>query len=175
MVPFAVAQRIILKFLTNENVKPAEILMRLRAQFDDETLLGIQGYNWSKSLKEGRTEVENMRRLHLLEGKLWPAFMGSSKRLIHRFLIEQRTTNAADYLKLLKDRVNPAFRSKRRSRSVKSICLLHDNARPPTAAVTTGTLEEIHWEVLPHPACSPELVPSNFHLFGPLKEALGGS
>jgi len=34
VLPSAVAQRIIVKFLTNENVKPAEILKRLRAQFD---------------------------------------------------------------------------------------------------------------------------------------------
>jgi hypothetical protein len=40
--------------------------------------------------------------------------------------------------------------------------------------VTTGTLEEIHSEVLLHPAYSLDLVPSNFELFGPLKEALGG-
>jgi len=40
--------------------------------------------------------------------------------------------------------------------------------------VTTGTLEEMHWEVLPHPAYSPDLAPNDFHLFGPLKEALGG-
>jgi len=40
--------------------------------------------------------------------------------------------------------------------------------------VTTGTQEEMHWEVLQHPACSPDLVPSDFHLFGPLKGALGG-
>jgi hypothetical protein len=40
-VPSAVSQRIIVKFLTNENVKPAEILMRLRAQFGDEVLSRI--------------------------------------------------------------------------------------------------------------------------------------
>jgi histone-lysine N-methyltransferase SETMAR len=40
--------------------------------------------------------------------------------------------------------------------------------------VTTGALEEMHWEVLPHPTYSPNLAPSDFHLFGPLKEALGG-
>jgi hypothetical protein len=32
----------------------------------------------------------------------------------------------------------------------------------------------MYWEVLPHPAYSPDLVPSDFHLFSPLKEALGG-
>jgi hypothetical protein len=96
-------------------------------------------------------------------------------RLIYRF--SDRTTNhdASYYSKLLKDQVKSAFRSKRRGVSQsKSVCLLHDNPRPHTAAVTTGTQEEMHWEVLQHPACSPDLVPSDFHLFGPLKGALGG-
>jgi hypothetical protein len=60
VVPSAVAQRIIVTFLTNENVKPADILKRLRAQFGDETLSRTQVYDWSKSFEEGRTEVENM-------------------------------------------------------------------------------------------------------------------
>jgi hypothetical protein len=34
LVPSAVAQRIIVKFLTNENVKHAEILVKLRSQVD---------------------------------------------------------------------------------------------------------------------------------------------
>jgi hypothetical protein len=32
----------------------------------------------------------------------------------------------------------------------------------------------MHLEVLPHPACNAYLAPSDFHLFGPLTEALGG-
>jgi hypothetical protein len=39
--------------------------------------------------------------------------------------------------------------------------------------VTTGTLEEVQWEVLPHPAYIPGVSPSDFHLFSPIKEALG--
>ena len=31
------------------------------------------------------------------------------------------------------------------------------------------------WTVLPHPSYSPDLVPSDFHLFGPLKYALRGA
>jgi histone-lysine N-methyltransferase SETMAR len=89
------------------------------------------------------------------------------------FLTELRTINEAYYWKRLKDREKPAFLSKRRVRSVKSVCLLHDNARQHTATVTTGTLKEMHWEMLPHPAYRPDLAPSDFHLFGPLKEARG--
>jgi hypothetical protein len=79
LVPSAVAQRIIVKFLLNKNVKFAEILKRLRAQFYDETPSRTEAYDWGKSLKEGGTEVKNMPRQHLLQGKLWPAFFGTLK------------------------------------------------------------------------------------------------
>jgi hypothetical protein len=136
VVPSTVSQWIIVKFVTNENVKHAEILTRL----GDGTLSSTQVYDWSKLFKEGQAEVENMRRLHLLQGKLWLTFSFSDSQgvLCIDFLIEQRTINAAYYSKLLKDRVKPTFRSKRPDRSVKSVCLLHDNARPHTAAVTAG-------------------------------------
>ncbi|GFO10802.1 transposase [Plakobranchus ocellatus] len=35
-------------------------------------------------------------------------------------------------------------------------------------------LQRHGWEILPHPAHSPDLAPSDFHLFGPLKRHLGG-
>jgi len=36
------------------------------------------------------------------------------------------------------------------------------------------TLQQLGWDVLPHPPSSPDLAPSDFHLFGPIKEFLGG-
>jgi hypothetical protein len=51
VVPSAVAQRIVVKFLTNENVKNAEILKRFSAHFDEKTLPRNQVYDWSKSFK----------------------------------------------------------------------------------------------------------------------------
>jgi histone-lysine N-methyltransferase SETMAR len=35
-------------------------------------------------------------------------------------------------------------------------------------------LQEFGWEVFEHPAYSPDLAPSDFHLFPTLKELLGG-
>jgi histone-lysine N-methyltransferase SETMAR len=35
-------------------------------------------------------------------------------------------------------------------------------------------LRRYNWEVLDHPPYSPDLAPSDFHLFGPLKKHLGG-
>jgi hypothetical protein len=62
VVPSALAQSLIIKFVTNENVKPAEILMIFRAQFGEGMLSRIQAYYWTKSFNVGDTEVENMLR-----------------------------------------------------------------------------------------------------------------
>jgi transposase len=35
------------------------------------------------------------------------------------------------------------------------------------------TIQKLKWNVLPHPPYSPDLAPSDYHLFGPLKEYLG--
>jgi hypothetical protein len=98
--------------------------------------------------------------------------LDSQSILFIDFLTQERTISAAYYSKLQKDRVKPTFSSKRGGRSVKSVCLLHDNARPHTAAVTTGTLEDVHCHT--QPIVSLDLAPNDFHFFGPLREALGG-
>lgn len=50
--------------------------------------------------------------------------------------------------------------------------MLHDNGRPNTAHFTINTTGQLNSEVLGHPAYSPERDPSDFHPFGPLKNAL---
>uniref|UniRef100_A0A4W6C880 Histone-lysine N-methyltransferase SETMAR n=1 Tax=Lates calcarifer TaxID=8187 RepID=A0A4W6C880_LATCA len=57
----------------------------------------------------------------------------------------------------------------------KGVILHHDNARPHTAAQTVQTINELGWELFPHPPYSPDLAPSDFHLFGPLKAFTRGT
>ena len=52
--------------------------------------------------------------------------------------------------------------------------ILHDNARPHVANKTVNKLKKFHWEFLEHPPYSPDLVPSDFHLFSSLKKFLAG-
>jgi len=60
------------------------------------------------------------------------------------------------------------------------ICLLQESlpqstsARPHTASQTVETINHLGFGVLEHTAYSPNLAPSDFHLFGPLKNALRG-
>jgi hypothetical protein len=49
------------------------------------------------------------------------------------------------------------------------VVLLHENARPHTAARTRALLEHFNWELFDYRVCSPDLAPSNCHLFTYLK------
>jgi hypothetical protein len=53
----------LVKYLTNENTKLAEILPTVAAaQSGDETLSRAQVYDWSKSLKKGLINTPHARR-----------------------------------------------------------------------------------------------------------------
>jgi hypothetical protein len=56
----------------------------------------------------------------------------------------------------------------------RDVCLLHDNTRPHCTHVTTALLEQLEWDISDHPPYSPDLAPSNFHLFLRLKKHLAG-
>ena len=65
------------------------------------------------------------------------------------------------------------MKSKRRGLLSSGVLLQHDNARPHTARTTVATITDLHFECLLHPPYSPDLAPSDFHMFGSLKEATG--
>ncbi|CAK9820216.1 Histone-lysine N-methyltransferase SETMAR [Anthophora plagiata] len=58
--------------------------------------------------------------------------------------------------------------------SCKRVMLLHDNARPHTARITEKKILDLKWSVLPHPPYSPDLVPTDYHLFRSLQNSLSG-
>jgi len=72
------------------------------------------------------------------------------------------------------EKVRAAYQSKRRGFPIRDVLLLHDNARPHSAALTKEKLAQMYWTALEHPPYSPDLSPCDYHMFGHLKEALGG-
>ena len=96
-------------------------------------------------------------------------FWGSKGPILEDYLEKGRTINSARYSDLLANSLKPAVRTKRRGLLSKKVLLLHDNAHPHTASQTVETINHLGFEVLEHPAYSPDLAPSDYHLFGPLK------
>ncbi|UYV71828.1 SETMAR [Cordylochernes scorpioides] len=52
------------------------------------------------------------------------------------------------------------------------LILQHDNAPAHNATVVKNTIKDLGWELLPHPPYSPDLAPSDYHLFTSLGHAL---
>lgn len=92
--------------------------------------------------------------------------------LLVEFMDPGTTITAATYCETLK-RLRRAIQNKRRGKLSSGIVLLHDNARPHTARTSKELLENFGWELFDHPPYSPDLAPSDFHLFTKMKVWLG--
>ncbi|GBN28834.1 hypothetical protein AVEN_129562-1 [Araneus ventricosus] len=67
------------------------------------------------------------------------------------------------------------LRRLRRAILPSGVVLIHDSSRPHNAVVTQQLLEEFKWDLSDHPAYSPDLATSDFHLFPELENWLEGS
>lgn len=94
--------------------------------------------------------------------------------LLCEFLPRGTTINADRYCETLK-KLRRAIQNKRRGMLRKGVRFHHDNARPHTANRTAALIEGFGWEMVSHPPYSPDLAPSDFHLFTELKKNLGGT
>lgn len=93
--------------------------------------------------------------------------------LLVEFMQPGTKINAAVYCETLR-RLRRAIQNKRRGMLTSGIVLIHDNARPHSAAATQRLLQQFQWDIFDHPPYSPDLAPSDFHLFPDLKKWLGG-
>uniref|UniRef100_A0A670Y7B2 Mos1 transposase HTH domain-containing protein n=1 Tax=Pseudonaja textilis TaxID=8673 RepID=A0A670Y7B2_PSETE len=92
--------------------------------------------------------------------------------LLIDFLDHGATINSVRYCEMLQ-KLRKAIQNKRRGKLSSKILFLHDNARPHTANHTREVLNAFKWEIFPHPPYSPDLAPSDYHLFPRMKTWLG--
>jgi histone-lysine N-methyltransferase SETMAR len=86
-------------------------------------------------------------------------------------LPEKATINATRYRAQLH---KLAAEVQKRRRGRRKIYLLHDNARPHIAKTVNEKLKSLEWELIPHPPYSPDIAPSDYHLFLSLSNQLRG-
>lgn len=91
--------------------------------------------------------------------------------IYHELLPRNSTINAEVYGEIL-ERLRLAITEKRPEKE--KVVLLHDNARPHVARTVKEKLENFGWDIMPHPPYSPDLAPSDYHLFRSLQNFLNG-
>lgn len=96
------------------------------------------------------------------------------KGVIYYELLQPNETINGDRYRLQLIRLSRALREKRLEYEQRheKVILQHDNARPHIANQVKTYLETLKWEVLPHPPYSPDLAPSDYHLFRSMTHGL---
>lgn len=82
----------------------------------------------------------------------------------HEWRMSDETTDPELYSQQLMS-LRKAIRRERPELMDSNVVYQHDNTRPFTCISSRRKLEEFGWEVLMHPSHSPDITPSDYHLF----------
>jgi histone-lysine N-methyltransferase SETMAR len=85
-----------------------------------------------------------------------------------------KTINSDAYIKTF-NKLKQRYRRVQPNRNPGDTLIQHNNARPHTNLRTQEAIAKFGWTVLPHRPYRPDLALSNFHLFGPRKDAPRGT
>ena len=107
-------------------------------------------------------------------GKVMATVFWDAKGVIMLDFLPKRSTITGVYYANLLDQLRTAVHEKRRGKLSKGVLLQQDNARVHTCKVAMDAVERNGYELIPHPAYSPDLAPSDFFLFPNLKKDIRG-
>ena len=97
-----------------------------------------------------------------------------AKGIIMLDFLPKRITITGVYCANLLDQLRTAIREKRRGKLSKGVLLQQDSVRVHICKVAMDAVEQNRYELIPHPAYSPDLAPSDFFLFPNLKNDIRG-
>jgi len=101
----------------------------------------------------------------------WSSFARSSQ--FTDYLEQGKTVTGVYYAGLIR-KLREVIKQKRCGKLTQGVLLHHDNAPAHSSHVAMTTVLDCFFELLSHPPYSPDLAPSDFHLFRHLKESLCG-
>ena len=113
-------------------------------------------------------------KTQLSAGKVMATVFWDAKGVIMLDFLPKRSTITGVYYANLLDQLRTVIREKRRGKLSIGVLLQQDNARVPNCKVAMDAVERNGYELIPHPACSPDLAPSDFFLFPNLKRDICG-
>ena len=129
-----------------------------------------QCFVWFKKFKSGNFDVRNEDRGKPPKKCVW----WDQKGVIYYELLKPgETVNRNRYQQKMMD-LNRASQEKRPDyrRRQHKVIFLHNNAPSHTAKRVKETIETFSWEIIAYAAYSPDLAPSDYHLFASLGHAL---
>ncbi|KAJ4452299.1 hypothetical protein ANN_03819 [Periplaneta americana] len=181
--PAACEVRSVIKFFNAQSIAPIEI-HRYHDDGDefldrivtgDETWISHftpetkqQSMHWRHSGSPVRTKFKQTLSVRKV---MCTVFWDRKGILLIDFLPRGETVNADRYCETVR-KLRRAIQNKRRGMLSAGVVLLHDNSRPHTARRTAAVLTEFGWELFDDPPYSPDLAPSDFHVFLHLKKFL---
>lgn len=129
----------------------------------------------SKQWKRSDSPTPKKAKVVLSTNKVMASVFWDAKGIIFvDYLPKSQTINSSYYCNLLR-RLREEIKEKRPGMLRKKVLFHQDNARVHTSVETMSVIHDCGYELLPHPPYSPDLAPSDYHLFPNLKKHLGGS
>jgi len=112
-------------------------------------------------------------RVQKSAGKVLASIFWDQDGILLDCLPKGRTINAEYYSSLLVQ-LKDILKEKRCGKFTKGVLFLHDNAPAHWALATQKKLAYLGFQCIDHPPYSPDLAPSDYHLFPTLKKQLKG-
>ena len=103
-------------------------------------------------------------------GKVLASIFWDQDSILHIDYVPKVQTSNAEYYSSLLVQMKDILKEKRRGKVTKGVLFLHDNAPAHRALATQKKLAYLGFQCLDHPPYSPDLAPSDYHLFPGLKK-----
>ncbi|KAL0822131.1 hypothetical protein ABMA28_004265 [Loxostege sticticalis] len=108
-------------------------------------------------------------------GKIMASVFWDSDGILFIDYVPKGQTITGPYYASLIPKVREVIKKTRRGKLSSGVLFLHDNAPAHRSEVALQAIHSAGFEMLDHPPYSPDLAPSDFHLFPKLKEHIRGT
>lgn len=107
-------------------------------------------------------------------GKVMATVFWDSKGILMTDYLDKGFTINGQYYASLLSQLKTAIKSKRPGKLKKGVLFHQDNAPAHKSTVAMATIHHCGYKLIEHPPYSPDLAPSDYHLFPNLKKNLSG-
>ncbi|CAK9827516.1 Mariner Mos1 transposase [Anthophora retusa] len=141
----------------------------------DEKWIVYNNVSRKRSWSKPGEPAQSIAKAGLHPKKVMLCIWWDMKGVVYFELLPPNKTIDSGVYCLQLEKLNNAIKEKRPElANRKGVVFLHDNARPHTSMQTKNKLLQLGWDVLRHPPYSPDLAPTDFHVFRSLQNALNG-